>query len=34
MILTYIALIIAAIAIIGMTLTLRKRIIYEPKNIG
>jgi hypothetical protein len=34
MILTYIALIIAAIAMIGTILTLRKRTISEPKNIG
>ncbi len=33
-ILTYIALIIAAIAIIGTILTLRKRMISEPKKIG
>jgi pimeloyl-ACP methyl ester carboxylesterase len=32
--LTYIALIIAAIAIIGAILTLRKRMISEPKKIG
>jgi alpha-beta hydrolase superfamily lysophospholipase len=34
MILTYIALIIATIAILGTILTLRKRIMSEPKNIG